>query len=221
TLQLSHMLSQQQTANGGGSIQPVVNAVLGTGSGTSTARAPVPGSANNGAGGQSSCNEYCPGLSGGGFQSAGYVPWQLTIGNEAHQLLLSEALSHPNFFGNTWTSPDGNTSFGGRPDLGNALLQNIWELKPMWLSLEASIQVQYYSYISSFSVFPYTPAPNAPSFFSGNSLSLIGASAMYNYTFLGQGVIGYTYQRFQSQQAPGLQTGPGSIPVLPPTFVPI
>ena len=116
------------------------------------------------------------------------------VGNDAHQTLLDYGKAQgTGFFGNTWWDPTGDAWFGGRPDLGNVNLADLWEVKPLWDWPSGRIQVEFYSVVSG----SYSVAEAAPSFFEGDTLTLPGKYGSYTYTFVGEGVIGYTSRLYE------------------------
>jgi RHS repeat-associated protein len=133
------------------------------------------------------------------------------LGKDAHQTLLNYAKGQSTvFFGNEESDPAASTWFGGRPDLGDTGSNVIWEVKTLWDTVAGAIQVKYYSFMSGVFGQQYDPSPSAPNFFSGSNFTLAGKFGFYEYTFVGGGVIGYTYNLYS-----GNFVVPSFVPLLP------
>jgi hypothetical protein len=119
---------------------------------------------------------------------------QFDIGKDAHKTLQTFArASSPYVF--TERGSDGNgVYFFGRPDIGNRLTRELWEIKSATIILRRlSADAQLGRYIIA-SGHTYR-AGGLPSFFHGSTeISLVGTFAMYNYQFNGKGLITYTYE---------------------------
>jgi RHS repeat-associated protein len=115
------------------------------------------------------------------------------LGMDAHkQLGLAAAAQGPQWFSDVGTAPDGTRFFGGRPDLGEVYIKQLWELKPL---NNRSLMVgfdQLYTY-SLTTLFKYKVATGPPSFFAGGGLILPGAFGTIRYNYVTSGMISYRY----------------------------
>ncbi|WP_250628643.1 RHS repeat domain-containing protein [Pinirhizobacter soli] len=115
---------------------------------------------------------------------------QFDVGNEAHALLQILATSNPGYFAEQW-SDGAFTWFGGRPDIGNRITKELWEVKSVRSSGFAEKQLDKYIF---FSRHTYKKG-GLPSFFGRSStIALNGVYANYQYTFVRPGVINYTFK---------------------------
>ena len=127
------------------------------------------------------------------FQHMGkhYVnPWD--VGNDAHQTFQRYAARDPDMFYEQWDD-DAGTNFRGRPDVGNRLSLELWEIKPNNADAIARgmAQIAWYT-MSSTGLSTYSPG--GMSIFPGTyPLTLHGYYGAYEYQLVAPGVIVYDF----------------------------
>ncbi len=118
-------------------------------------------------------------------------PWD--IGNDAHDTLQADREKIPGTWSEAWTDGAG-TFFMGRPDLGNTITEELWEIKPNSMQGIGEGLYQVTGYImTSIGATQYMPG-GMSIFPEGTPLTLTGKYGIYTYTLAAPGVIVYDYQ---------------------------